>query len=67
VTHPALILHGAGTLRENGHDQDNGQCPIQDALTRGSVGYRRTRDSLFNGVIGRARWARFESNALAIG
>ena len=48
MTHPALIRHGAGTLRENGHDQDNRQCPIEDALTLGSMGYRRTRALLFS-------------------
>jgi quercetin dioxygenase-like cupin family protein len=59
--------HGGGILRENCHDQDNRQCPSKDTLTPDGVGPRRTRDTLFNGVVAHAHCARFKSNSVVVG
>ena len=44
-----------------------GSVPLKTRLPLAAWAIAGTRDSLFNGVVGRARCARFESNALAIG
>ena len=54
-------------LRENCHDQDNRQCPSKDTLTPDGVGPRRTRDTLFNGVVAHTHCARFKSNSVVVG
>lgn len=61
------MQHGAGILRENCQDQDNRQCPGKDALTPDRVGSRRARDALFNGIVARARCARFKSSPVVVG
>lgn len=53
-------------LRENCHDQDSRQCPGKDALTPDRVGSRRACDTLFSGVIARARYARFKSSPVGV-
>ena len=59
---PGVDSVRAGILRENCHDQDNRQCPSKDTLTPDGVGPRRTRDTLFNGVVAHTHCARFKSN-----
>ena len=66
VTQLGVDAARSGILRENCHDQDNRQCPGKDTLTPDGVGPRRTRDTLFNGVVARAHCARFKSNSVVI-
>lgn len=54
-------------LREHCHDQDSRQCPGKDALTPDSLGSRRACDTLFSGVVARARYARFKSSPVGLG
>ena len=62
----ALMQCGSGHFEGKRHDQDN-RHPSKDTLTPDGVGPCRTRHTLFNGVIVRARCARFTSESDAVG
>ena len=62
----ALMHHGAGTLREKCHDEDN-RHSCEDTLTSDGVDARRPDHTLFNGVVPPALCARCKSNSVATG